>query len=61
MTAASGPDYNIKFNTPTTCYNNSAGADFALTSVTQIHVGIISSGAGARTLTITNLGLVDNL
>jgi hypothetical protein len=61
LATAAGPDYNIDFADPTSCYNNSAGLDFDLTSVTQIQVGIVSSAAGARTLTVTNLALVDNL
>lgn len=61
LNAAAGPDYNIDFSNPTSCYNNSADPDFDLYSVTQIQIGVVSSGAGARTLTISKLGLVDKL
>lgn len=56
-----GPVYSIKLTAPTNCYNETvADADFDLGSVTQVEIGIESSGAGARTLTITDIGLVDS-
>jgi hypothetical protein len=59
--AVAGPAYSVNLATPTSCYNDSvADPDFDLSSVTQIQVGLVSSGAGARTLTITDIGLVDS-
>lgn len=60
--AIAGPDYSVNLSAPTSCYNNSLGdPDFDLASVTQIQVGVVSSAAGARTLTVTDIGLVDSL
>jgi hypothetical protein len=60
-TTAAGPDYSFDLNDPTTCYDNSAGQlGFSLASVTGIQFGIVSSGAGARTLTITDISLVSD-
>ena len=60
-TAAAGPVYSINLSAPTTCYDNSVAADgFSLTSVTQVQIGIVSSGAGARTLTVNDIGFVDS-
>jgi hypothetical protein len=60
MTAASGPVYSVDLTAPTSCYNTTAAEpDFSLGSVTQVQVGIISSAAGARTLTVTALDLID--
>jgi hypothetical protein len=55
-----GPAYSVDIDNPvpSDCYNNTAsGPDFDLSSVTGIQVGIVSSGSGARTLTITDIGL----
>jgi len=60
LSTASGPDYNIDLSDRSDCHNTSLGPDFDLTSVTQIHIGIVSSGAGARTLSVTKVELVDN-
>jgi hypothetical protein len=60
--AVAGPAYSVNLGTPTSCYNNTvADADFDLGNVTQIQIGIASSAAGARTLTVTALDLVDSL
>ena len=62
LAIASGPVYSIDLGTPTSCFNTSLGdPDFALESVTQIQIGVQSSGAGARTLTINDINFVDSL
>jgi hypothetical protein len=60
--AVAGPDYSVNLGAPTSCFNNTVGdADFDLGSVSQIQIGIVSSGAGVRTLTVTDVDLVDSL
>lgn len=60
-TAAAGPDYSFDLWDPTICVNESAAApDFSLSAVTSIQIGIMSSGAGSRTLSITAISMVSN-
>jgi hypothetical protein len=60
-TTAAGPNYTFDLWAPSSCTNESAAAeDFSLVSVTDVQIGIQSSGAGSRTLTITDIDLVPN-
>lgn len=62
LAIAAGPVYSVDLSTPTSCFNNSLGdPDFALESVTQVQIGVQSSAAGARTLTIDDINFVDSL
>jgi hypothetical protein len=63
LNAAGGPDYvvDISVSAASSCYNTSGGGAFSLASVTEVQVGIVSSSAAARTLTITDIDLVDSL
>jgi hypothetical protein len=61
LNAAGGPSYVVNLATSSSCYNTSTGAAFSLASVTDIQIGIVSDSAGARTLTITDIDLIDNL
>jgi hypothetical protein len=58
-TAAAGPVYSIDLTTPTNCYP--PVNDFSLSSVTDVQVGIVSSGAGASTLTVSDIKFVDSI
>ena len=59
--AVAGPAYSVNLGAPTGCFNNTiASANFSLSNVTQIQIGIASSGAGTRTLTVTDIDLVDS-
>ena len=60
IAAAAGPDYVIDLTDPTTCFNVSNGDDFSLSNVTMVQVGITSSGAGSRTLTVTDIDFVES-
>jgi hypothetical protein len=61
MSAATGPVYSIDLYAPSSCYNDTlAEEDFALWSVTNVQVGIISSAAGSRTLTVNDIEFVDS-
>ena len=56
-----GPAYSVDIDNPVpaNCYNNTvAEPDFDLSSVTQVQIGIVSSGANSRTLTVTDISLV---
>lgn len=60
-TTAAGPVYTFDLADPETCYNTSAASSgFTMASVTGMQIGIVSSGAGARTLTINAIELVSN-
>ena len=60
-TTAAGPAYSFDLWDPSACFNLSVAApDFSLDSVTGVQLGIQSSAAGSRTLTITDIGLVPN-
>jgi hypothetical protein len=60
-TAAAGPDYSFDLWDPSSCYNTAPlTPDFTLDNVTTVQIGIESSAAGARTLTVTNIALVPN-
>jgi hypothetical protein len=60
-TTAAGPSYSFDLSDATSCYNNSTDVpDFTLESVTVVQIGIVSSGASARTLSVTSIGLVSN-
>lgn len=62
LAIAGGPVYSVDLGTPTSCFNTSLGdPDFGLESVTQVQIGVQSSAAGARTLTINDINFVDSL
>lgn len=62
LTVAGGPVYSVDLTTPTSCFNTSLGDPaFSLDSVTQVQIGVQSSAAGARTLTINDINFVDSL
>jgi Collagen triple helix repeat (20 copies) len=62
LAIAAGPVYSVDLGSPTGCFNTSLGdPDFTLDSVTQIQIGVQSSAAGARTLTIDDIDFVDSL
>jgi hypothetical protein len=62
LAIAGGPVYSVDLSTPTSCFNTSLGDPaFALESVTQVQIGVQSSAAGARTLTIDDINFVDSL
>lgn len=62
LAIAAGPVYSVDLSTPTSCFNTSLGDPaFALESVTQVQIGVQSSAAGARTLTIDDINFVDSL
>jgi hypothetical protein len=55
LSTAQGPSYSVDLTNLTGC------PQFSLESVTQIQVGIVSSGSGSRTLTINDIDLIDSL
>jgi hypothetical protein len=60
-TTAVGPDYSFDLWDPDSCFNDSAAApDFSLSAVSSIQIGILSSGAGSRTLSVTAISMVPN-
>lgn len=62
LTVAGGPAYSVDLSTPTSCFNTTvADPDFELSNVTQVQIGVQSSAAGARTLTIGDINFVDSL
>jgi hypothetical protein len=54
-----GPIYDVILTTPTSCYNTSGGPDFTLASVTQVQIGITSSGPGAASMTVYQVNPID--
>jgi hypothetical protein len=60
--AVAGPDYSVSLSPlPLNCYNDTVGdPDFDLSTVTDIQIGIVSTGANARTLTVTDIDFVDS-
>jgi hypothetical protein len=60
LLASSGPAYSIDLDAPSDCYPTPTSA-FSLSSVTNVHIGIVSSGAGARTLSVTSIAFEDTL
>jgi hypothetical protein len=62
LSLAAGPVYSINLLSPTSCFNTTASdPDFSLNNVTQVQIGVQSSVAGARTLTINDINFVDSL
>jgi hypothetical protein len=61
MDAAAGPDYSIDLSAPDVCYPASDPDSFTLSSVTNVQIGIMSSSAGARTLSVTAIEFEDTL
>ena len=59
LQASAGPDYSIDIDDPDSCYP--AADSLSLESVTNVQIGIVSSGAGARTLSVTSIKLDDTL
>lgn len=59
--AGSGPDYSVDLiNDVDFCYPQEPEL-FSLSSVTNVQIGIVSSGAGARTLSVTSVKFDDTL
>lgn len=59
LSPGGGPTYSIDLSNPANCYPSPV-SDFTLASVTNVQIGIQSSGAGARTLTVTDVHFVDS-
>lgn len=60
LVPAAGPVYSVDLSDPSSCYDDSADGPFTLESVTMIQIGIVSSGANSRTLTVTDINLLDS-
>jgi hypothetical protein len=60
LVPAAGPVYSVDLSDPSSCYDDSADGPFTLESVTMIQIGIVSNGANSRTLTVTNINLLDS-
>jgi hypothetical protein len=60
LVPAAGPVYSIDLSSPSSCYDDSLDGAFALDSVTMIQIGIVSSGANSRSITVTDIDLLDS-